>query len=359
MRIKKTLLLVSLAILLVVMASCQNTKESNPDSSSVFYSFNELDGTLTIFGEGDMRDCYSDSYSAPWKEYRDKIQFVNIVEGITSISHSAFASCSNLRVVAIPGSVKTIENGAFRKCYQLEVLYIEDLIDWCDIDFGDYESNPMSFADSIYLNQMLLTNLVVPEGVTEIKEYAFYECKAITSVKIPKTTKKIGFSAFRECENLKTLEIEEGLHVVGSYAFERCMALQTLVLPEGVQKIENGAFDMCMGLKNVQLPSTLSKIGARAFRHCSISTITIPDNVNYIEGYSFEGCSRLKEISLPSNIERVESYAFKDCEWLEVIRFDGTKKQWKSLVKGENWDENAGEKWADGYVIACIDGSIG
>jgi hypothetical protein len=81
---------------------------------------------------------------------------------------------------------------------------------WCEIKFGDYDSNPAFYAHHLYLNGEEIINLVIPDDVTSIGGSAFSGCSGITSVTIPNSVTNIGGSAFWECSGLKTMRLEDG-----------------------------------------------------------------------------------------------------------------------------------------------------
>ena len=76
---------------------------------------------------------------------------------------------------------------------------------WCNIVFGNSSANPLSYAKKLYLNDELVTELVIPDGITAINNYAFYYLTSITSVTIPDSVTTIGSDAFYNCSNLKTV----------------------------------------------------------------------------------------------------------------------------------------------------------
>ena len=101
--------------------------------------------------------------------------------------------CSKLTSVAIGKGVSSIADTAFRYC-SLTKVNISDLAAWVRIEFSDYQM--FGFAYDLYLNGNLVTNLVIPYGVTSIGNYAFYGCSSLKSVTIPSTVTKIGKEAF-------------------------------------------------------------------------------------------------------------------------------------------------------------------
>ena len=121
---------------------------------------------------------------------------------VTSIGYGAFMDCEKLKRVKIPSSITSISWYAFDDCNSLERVDISDIGAWCNIRFSLQSTNPLSYAKNLYLNGKLVTDLVIPNSVTEIGEYAFYGCESLTSVKIPNSVTSIGKNAFYNCTNL-------------------------------------------------------------------------------------------------------------------------------------------------------------
>ena len=193
---------------------------------------------------------------------------------VTSIGSYAFYNCTNLTSVTISNSVTSIGEYAFRDCTGLTSVYITDIEAWCKISFA---STPFPYAENLYLNGELVTDLVIPDSVTSIGNYAFYGCTSLTSVTIPDSVTSIGSSAFYNCRSLTSV-----------------------VIPNSVTSIGDGAFYGCTSLKNVTIPDSVITIGDSAFSGCtSLTSVIIPDSVTSIGSSAFSGCSSLKSITLP------------------------------------------------------------
>lgn len=91
--------------------------------------------------------------------------------------------------------------------------------------------------------------------VTEIGDFSFFCCAALTSVSIPDGVTYIGHVAFRSCT---------GLTSIGTQSFCCCHGLKQVVIPESVACIECGAFWSCSGLEKADVPSQAT-IGENAF----------------------------------------------------------------------------------------------
>lgn len=130
------------------------------------------------------------------------ISSYTIPQGITSIEFGAFSNCSRLTDVVIPEGVASIGEYAFADCKRLNTVHITDIAAWCNIEFGDYSSNPLCYAHKLYLNGELVTELEIPSTVTKIKNYAFFNCDSITSIELLSSVVNIGNSGFKYCGSL-------------------------------------------------------------------------------------------------------------------------------------------------------------
>ena len=150
------------------------------------------------------------------------ITSIVIPNSVTSIGDYAFRGCSSLTSVVIPNSVTSIGSSAFYYCTGLEKVYINNLAAWCGIDFSSADANPLYYANNLYLNGELLTELSIPAEVVEVKDYAFYNCKGVTNIDIVDGVKSIGSNAFYGCSDLETLYISNTIESIDDYAFAEC-----------------------------------------------------------------------------------------------------------------------------------------
>ena len=193
---------------------------------------------------------------------------VTIPNSVTSIGSSAFSSCTGLTSITIPNSVMTIGNDAFNFCGKLSSVYISDLSAWCNISFSNLRSNPLCNNSHLYLNGAEVKDLVIPNGITTIKFYAFHKCSGLTSVTIPSSVTSIEGYAFEGCSGLTSVTIPNSVTSIGWHAFDGCSGLTSVTIPNSVTNIEDSAFEGCSGLTSVTIGSSVRTIGFSAFYSC-------------------------------------------------------------------------------------------
>lgn len=138
---------------------------------------------------------------------------------VTGIDAAAF-EYKNYTSVTIPDSINNIDGRAFDGCKQLKGVYISSISAWCNIDF--FSDSPLYYAGNLYLNGNLVTELVIPHGITSIKQSAFYGCSNLTKIVIPDGVTSIGDSAFSNCSKLTNITLGENVTYIGNGAFSRC-----------------------------------------------------------------------------------------------------------------------------------------
>ena len=299
---------------------------------------------------------------------------VTIPDSVTSIGTGAFERCRGITSVTIPDSVTSIGQNAFLGCDKLQNIYITDIAAWCEIP---YLSNLMSYGSSnknLYINNELITTLIIPNGVTVISDSVFRNCSGLTSVTIPNSVKIIRLHTFDGCTGLTSIIIPNSVTHIFDYAFHGCTGLMSIVIPDSVTRIGDYSFHNTAWYENqpngliyagkvaynykgtmpentsIVLEEGTLGIAGHAFYYCrGLTSVTIPDSVTNIGDYAFCDCSSLTSVTIGNGVKNIGDWVFNYCKKLTSITFNGTIKQWKAIYQST---------WYRDYTIHCTDGDI-
>ena len=186
-----------------------------------------------------------------------------------------------------------------------------------------------------------LREVTFNDGVQKISGNAFYNCSSLSRIILPSTVTEIGIGAFHNCSNLREVMLNEVLQKIGSYAFNSCTSLPRVTCPSTVTEIEHYAFAYCNILREVVLNEGLQKIGVGAFYGCSsLSSITVPSSVTEIDSKAFHYCDNLREVifhGVPWEYSPI--YAFYSCTSLERFAFPTISARLDNLIQTGHWPE--------------------
>ena len=285
-----------------------------------------------------------------------QLEEVSIPDGISEIPEEVFKNCSSLKIVRIPKSVGRIDSLAFEGCNALEWINVDSENNYYYSKEGKLYRNGVEGAilprekkliePEVLVKEKLkisddgqtivgiidkssfdVKDLIIPDGITTIEEWAFFKCEGLESITFPESVKVIKKRAFVSCNKLKHVVFPDGIEIIDDYAFANCRKLLLKGLPSKAKYIGVGAFQNNL-IKAVKIPSGLKGLKHSAFRGCdSIESFDVeagnPEysskdgvlyNKNMTELLVVPAYARKRKLEIPRSVITVSDNAFLHCK---------------------------------------------
>ena len=256
---------------------------------------------------------------------------VIIPEGVTTIGNSAFTDCDNLTSVTIPSSVTSIKEYAFCNCVNLTSVIIPEGV--------------QSIGEKAFSRCKSLPSITIPASVTSIGQLAFQCCISLTSINVAADNEHYmsydgvlfdkgmkSILAYPEGKAATSYTIPEGVTNIGDFAFyfeisnkygyEEGKRLTSIVIPEGVTSIGWLSFGWCDGLTSITIPASMTSIGDGSFANCTgLKSVNFAEGSHLasIGGSAFAGCTGLTSMTIPEGVTSIKNRAFSDCTNLKTF----------------------------------------
>lgn len=337
---------------------------------------------------------------------------------VKNIHSYCFSSKDKIQSITIPNSVISIGSGAFSGCNGLTKVNITDLAAWFNISFSSSASNPLYYAQHLYLNNTELTEITVPSSITKINNYALYGASSITSITIPSSVTSIGDYAFSNCSAMQRIFIPRNVTVIENYSFNMWMksaviycevdskpngwgdywnkyeqftvtvvwgSSGTPLIEFGWEYIENSSGTITIlayrgSEKELATPKTLAnKTVSRINGYCfsdnkSITLAIISDGVEYIGERAFYQCTSLKKVYISKSVQTIyapssSELVFDGCN-SDVVLYCGASSKpsgWGTYWNYYNYSSKLTAMWdvagfpqqnADWEYVERTDGTI-
>ena len=251
---------------------------------------------------------------------------IEVKQGTKTIADFACSPCYSSSSITIPDSVTNIGDFAFYNCKSLYRIDVSS------------ENTNFSSENGVLFNKDKTeivrypakntdTSYSIPDSVTIIDDGAFEGCTSLTSITIPDDVTSIGDYAFYECKSLENITIGNGVTIVGDYAFYCCNSLTSITIPDSVTSIGNRAFYECTSLENVKIGNGVTSVGDLAFLNCwRVVNVTIGNGIKEIISSLYDS-SKLENITVSSgnaNFSSENSILFNK-DKTEIVRYPAGK----------------------------------
>ena len=399
---KKFIGLFVLMILPAIGLWADDTYYRNTLIDGIYYKLNSEEGrdyalvAPEYYVEGKGGVGYSSGHYSGSLVIPKSVEYDGTTYKVTGIDAAAFNGCK-LDKVVIPETVGQINR--YVGGVSIENLYISSWKWWCGLivtssiargvgsyEYPYYEKNPLGIAQNVFVSEELcdMTNFTLPDGITDIRPFAFKGCKQMKSLMLSDDVKTIGDYAF-DSTGLTTVILTDNVEVIGESSFGNnslteirlgrsllemgensfyseslaplkviipnlatwcenfsasCFGsmelslyngaeeeLTELVVPEGVTSVHSKCFSHVKSLKSVVIPNSVETIGESAFSGCeNLQDITLGDGVKSIGKLSFSYLGELTQVTLPNSVETIGLGAFRGCDKLKKVTMgDGVK----------------------------------
>ena len=237
----------------------------------------KFDNPITQIGEGDQY-----TYGAPAIQMYATLKSMTLPDEIVDIADRSFVNLLALEELTLPSSLdltqstfRDISAGILFRCPSLKQIKGE---------YATKDGRAWIKNNTMYVFAPAeLTSYTVPNGVTELGDDLFHECKNLKELLLPQGLLVIGDCAIRYCSGLERLDIPQTVHTIGECAISFCESLLELVIPKGVTRLEHDALS----------------------GNSALTSLTLPEGIVFIDSYVFDRLPRLKKIIIPSTVERI------------------------------------------------------
>lgn len=299
--------------------------ETDSDVNDIYYYLvGDTQGTVTV--------------TVTSKDNRKKVSSLELLVVGETASYSEGISGGNIYYNTVTGAITGIDNTVTSATIPAKIG---------DVDIVSIAPNAFRAKNQWGHNveNTTLTSVILPDSITSIGHFAFYECTALTGLMLSSSLKSIGEWAFYGCESIVNLTIPNSVVSIGEYAFADCTCIETLIIPDSVVSIGEDAFHGLEGLKHLTVSGekdtidwlykyddspleTLTLTGTKVVG-CNLSygepiargakQVTIADTVQSIEDRAFFWCNSIQSVSVGKNVKTIDENAFHACSNMQSI----------------------------------------
>lgn len=267
-------------------------------------------------------------------------------EGVEYINGYAF-SLTSLTDLYLPSTLKTIYYLALDKVEKVHLAdlekYVENVVFVKFMGLPNTISAPFMSGAKLYIDGKLITELVLPDTVTNIGEYVFDGLTGVSKLYVPDTVLSIGYNAFANMPDLIDVRVPSydyydnffSLYTFNMTEYNGAYYFGNEANPYAyLAKVDNNTTDL------VVHEDTLVIVYRAAFETLNLKTADL-SNVKYIGNFAFESSS-VEEVWMSSELKYVGYRIFEYSKvqaYLPLKEEEVAELEWNS-----GWASNSENK---------------
>lgn len=246
---------------------------------------------------------------------------------VLEIGDHAFADCTGLTSLHLPGTVEVVSSSAFTGCSGLETITAAE---------SNSRYSAMGNCLIVAGTRTLMLgckNSVIPDdgSVIRIGNGAFWG-SSITELVIPDAVTEIGDAAFQDCSELTELTVGKGITTkegLNAKAFTGCGALTKVHVAEDHPNLIAKFGCIVDTSTGTLLLGTNNSIGRNAEKEVL--------QITSIGDYAFAGRNSLEAFFVPVTVTSIGENAFAGCSIFSTIAYEGSQEEWDKIQLGNGW----------------------
>lgn len=261
----------------------------------------------------------------------DEVLKLEIPEGTVEVGDFAFKG-GRFVSLSIPEGLMNVRADAFAGCDNLNRVDIPTIEDWLLLKFATEAANPLHGGAALFVGGDEVVELVIPEGATEIADYAFSGGR-FSSVVVPNSVTNVSATAFAGCSNVVSLTVPSRIDVATVFADSKDKITRVTLSANG--EVPISAYRECSALERVDVASLEEWLSFR-FTNADanplhngaalyvdgkeVVELVIPDGITELCGYAFSG-GQFTSVVIPKSVTNVASTSFLRCANIKCVGF--------------------------------------